>query len=73
MTDATWTTARRALAARQSERLQRLVIRITDHRGNAFYTRKLAAAGVDAASIARDGIGTLPFTTKAELIADQDA
>jgi len=39
---------------------------------NAFYTRKLAAAGVDAATVARHGIGVLPFTTKAELIADQD-
>ncbi len=70
MSAAAWTSTRRALAARQAERLQQLLARITG--GNAFYTRKLASAGVDAAAVARHGIGALPFTTKAELIADQD-
>ncbi len=73
MTVDAWTTARGALAARQAERLRQLVARITEPGGNAFYTRKLAAAGVDAAAVARGGVGALPFTTKAELIADQDA
>ena len=71
MSAVAWTSARRALAARQAARLQQLLARITGR--NAFYTRKLAAAGVDAAAVARHGIGVLPFTTKAELIADQDA
>ena len=73
MTTGASTSARRALGARQAERLQRLVGRITEPGANAFYTRKLAAAGVDAATVARDGVAALPFTTKAELIADQDA
>jgi phenylacetate-CoA ligase len=71
MTADGWTSARRALAARQAERLRRLIADIAGR--NAFYTRKLDAAGVDAAVVARDGIHALPFTTKAELIADQDA
>lgn len=73
MNTAAWTTARGALGARQAKRLRQLVARITEPGGNAFYTRKLAAAGVDADAVARDGIAALPFTTKAELIADQDA
>jgi phenylacetate-CoA ligase len=71
MTPAAWTSARTALAAQQRRRLTALVDAIRGR--NAFYTRKLDAAGVDAAAIARDGIGALPFTTKGELIADQDA
>jgi phenylacetate-CoA ligase len=71
MTPAAWTAARAALAARQRERLRALVAGITG--GNAFYTGKWAAAGVDAAAVARDGIAVLPCTTKAELIGDQDA
>jgi phenylacetate-CoA ligase len=71
MSAAAWTSARGALAARQAQRLQELLARITGR--NAFYTRKLIAAGVDAAIVARGGLGALPFTTKAELIADQDA
>jgi phenylacetate-CoA ligase len=73
MTAAAWSTARHALTARQAARLRQLVARITDPGGIAFYIRKLAAAGADADAVARRGIGALPFTTKAELIADQDA
>jgi phenylacetate-CoA ligase len=71
MTPAAWTSARAAVAAQQRRRLAALVEAIRGR--NAFYTRKLDAAGVDAAAIARHGIAALPFTTKAELIADQDA
>jgi len=71
MTPAAWTAARAALAAHQAQRLQALVARLGC--GNAFYTRKLAAAGVDAAAVARHGVAALPCTTKAELVADQDA
>jgi phenylacetate-CoA ligase len=66
-----WTSARRELAARQGERLRHLIGAITGR--NAFYTRKLDAAGIDLDAVARRGIDALPFTTKAELIADQDA
>jgi len=71
MTRAAWTAARAALAVHQAQRLQALVARMTC--GNAFYTRKLAAAGVDAATVRRGGVAVLPCTTKAELVADQDA
>ena len=72
MTSEAWTTARAALAARQRQRLQALVAQTAG--GNAFYTRKFAAAGLDPArALASDGVAGLPFTTKAELIADQDA
>jgi phenylacetate-CoA ligase len=71
MNTAAWTSARTALAAQQRRRLSGLVDAIAGR--NPFYTRKLAAAGVDADAVARDGIAALPFTTKAELIADQDA
>ena len=73
MTPGDWTAARRAVAARQGVRLHQLLARVTDGGANAFYTRKLAAAGVEAAAVARQGVTALPFTTKAELIADQDA
>jgi phenylacetate-CoA ligase len=71
MTPAAWTAARAALAARQRDRLRALVAGVTAR--NAFYARKLAAAGVDAATVASHGATALPCTTKAELIADQDA
>jgi phenylacetate-CoA ligase len=39
---------------------------------NPFYARKVAAAGLDPASIvSRNDLGRLPFTTKAELLASQ--
>ena len=61
---------RGALAAHQGERLARLLRDI--HGRNRFYTRKLEAAGVDPAALVlpRD-LAALPFTTKAELVADQ--
>ena len=63
---------RATLAARQGERLQSL-LRIA-FESNAFYRRKLGAAGVDGAGVTRPAdLATLPFTTKAELIADQAA
>lgn len=72
MTPETWSAARAAIGARQRQRLAALVDRVAAT--NAFYQRKFAAAGVDArGAVARDGLAGLPFTTKAELIADQDA
>jgi phenylacetate-CoA ligase len=68
MADA-WTSTRAALAARQRARLQALVETVAGR--NPFYARKLA--GLDPAALARDGLAALPFTTKAELVADQDA
>ena len=61
---------REALAALQGERLTRLLCDI--HGRNRFYTRKLTGAGIDPAGIVlpRD-LAALPFTTKAELVADQ--
>ncbi len=61
---------RQTLAASQARRLAGLLQ--TVHGRNAFYTRKLDAAGVAIADLElpRD-LGKLPLTTKAELIADQ--
>jgi phenylacetate-CoA ligase len=63
---------RQALEALQGERLAQLLARLQGR--NAFYTRKLEAAGVRASELRfpRD-LRKLPFTTKAELIADQAA
>lgn len=60
------------LSARQGERLAQLLARI--YGPNAFYTRKLDAAGIrlDALQFPA-GLSELPLTTKAELIADQAA
>jgi phenylacetate-CoA ligase len=71
MTAGAWTSARAAIAVQQRRRLSALVGALDGR--NPFYTRKLALAGVDAAAVTRQGITALPFTTKAELIADQDA
>jgi phenylacetate-CoA ligase len=72
MTPEAWTAARAAITARQRQRLAALVDRVAG--ANAFYARKFAAAGLDPrGAVARDGAAGLPFTTKAELIADQDA
>src|SRR5216684_6581945 len=58
------------LSARQGERLTQLLLRI--HGQNAFYTRKLDAAGIRVKTLRfPDDLPQLPFTTKAELIADQ--
>jgi phenylacetate-CoA ligase len=63
---------RKALEALQGERLAELIARLQGR--NAFYTRKLEAAGVRAGSLdfPRE-LRKLPFTTKAELVADQAA
>jgi phenylacetate-CoA ligase len=63
---------RKALEALQGDRLAELLARLQGR--NAFYTRKLEAAGVRAGSLRfpRD-LRELPFTTKAELVADQAA
>ncbi|HVK18033.1 MAG TPA: AMP-binding protein [Fimbriiglobus sp.] len=61
---------RSALRGRQIDRLRRLLTEALP--GNRFYARKLAAAGVcpDDLRSAAD-VPCLPFTTKAELAADQ--
>lgn len=72
MTPDTWSAARAAITARQRQRLAALIDRVAAT--NRFYGRKFAAAGIDPReAVARDGLAGLPFTTKAELIADQDA
>jgi len=63
---------RAGLAEWQGARLSRLLAAINGR--NAFYTRKLASAGLDpgALTFPRD-LTRLPLTTKAELAADQAA
>ena len=61
---------RAAIEARQGERLAALLRNLQGR--NAFYDRKLAAAGLDVAGLTfPDDLAVLPFTTKAELVADQ--
>lgn len=61
---------RDALHARQIARLRELLAALQGR--NPFYTRKLEGAGVTAASLrCPDDLARLPFTTKAELVADQ--
>ena len=63
---------REAIADAQGARLARLLTAVHGH--NAFYTRKLDAAGVHVGRLRfPEDLVTLPLTTKAELIADQDA
>ena len=63
---------RDALAARQGACLSALLSTIDGR--NQFYTRKFAAAGVIPAQLRfPDDLSRLPFTTKAELVADQEA
>jgi len=63
---------RALIAARQAERLKQLLKTISGP--NRFYTRKLAAAGVDSAGLrALADLARLPVTTKIELVADQEA
>lgn len=60
------------IVASQAVRLRSLLA-LVDGR-NRFYTAKLAKAGVDVAGLTLpDDLGRLPLTTKAELVADQDA
>ena len=63
---------RMALVERQFQQLRALLQEIIA--GNRFYAQKLAAAGVtpDAIRTPAD-FSRIPFTTKAELIADQEA
>lgn len=57
---------------RQAVRLSRLLVSI--HGRNAFYTRKLDAAGVRVgAGFDLGRLASLPFTTKSELVQDQEA
>jgi phenylacetate-CoA ligase len=63
---------RYALSAMQGGRLLQLLVDI--HGRNAFYTRKLDAAGIRIETLRFPGdLTTLPLTTKAELMADQTA
>jgi phenylacetate-CoA ligase len=63
---------RGALRALQGRKLAELLAAIQGR--NAFYTRKLAAAGVRPSALRLpDELEALPFTTKAELVADQAA
>jgi phenylacetate-CoA ligase len=63
---------RAALDQWQGAALSQLLHRI--HGRNAFYTRKLDAAGVTLATLSLPAdLRQLPLTTKAELIADQQA
>src|SRR5438105_12679505 len=61
---------RTELARLQSERLVALLAEVLPR--NRFYARKLADAGVDLRSVtSRADLARLPFTTKAELLANQ--
>jgi len=63
---------RQSVADAQSRRLSQLLAAV--YTRNAFYTRKLDAAGVRVKALRfPDDLERLPLTTKAELIADQDA
>lgn len=63
---------RAALEAWQGRRLAQLLADI--HGRNAFYTRKLAEAGIAPGDLRfPDELTRLPLTTKAELVADQAA
>ena len=63
---------RATLIERQARRLAGLLAAIDGR--NPFYTRKLADAGVDPAAFRfPDDLPALPFTTRQELAADQEA
>ena len=63
---------RDALAGLQRDRLRELLGRL--HGPNAFYTRKLEGAGLRPEDLPTlEDLARLPFTTKAELVADQAA
>jgi len=64
--------ARADLERLQTERLSALVAEILPR--NRFYARKFAEAGISAADVRTPAdLARLPFTTKAELLADQQA
>jgi phenylacetate-CoA ligase len=61
---------RSTLEARQVSRLQHLIGAVLGH--NPFYTHKLRAAGISAASFrSLEDLRKLPLTTKAEFVSDQ--
>jgi len=63
---------RRAMAARQGRRLAALLAVINGRSG--FYTHKFDEAGIRVSGLSLpDDLGLLPLTTKAELVADQEA
>jgi phenylacetate-CoA ligase len=63
---------RDVIAARQCQRLELLLATIDGR--NAFYTRKLNAAGIRRTGLRfPDDLVKLPVTTKSELVADQEA
>ena len=63
---------RAGLGEWQGAELQRVLQRV--HGRNAFYTRKLDAAGIDPRALSLPAeLTRLPITTKAELVADQQA
>jgi len=63
---------RASLAEWQGHRLSRLLAAVNGR--NVFYTKKLAAAGLDPSVLSfPDDLTRLPLTTKAELAADQAA
>ena len=63
---------RATIVANQGRRLEALLEAIVGP--NAFYTRKFSSAGLRVESLHfPDDLRQLPLTTKAELIADQDA
>jgi phenylacetate-CoA ligase len=62
---------RAALAELQRQKLAVLLAEILPR--NRFYARKLLEAGFTIADGARVPLGRLPFTAKAELVADQEA
>ena len=60
------------IEASQAARLTTL-LELVDGR-NRFYTKKFAKAGIEVAGLTLpEDLGRLPLTTKAELVADQDA
>lgn len=62
---------RAALIRLQTHRLQALFAEILP--GNRFYARKFAAVGITADAVSLSELSSLPFTTKSELCADQEA
>lgn len=64
--------SRDEIVQRQARRLERLLAGVYGR--NRFYTQKLDAAGLDARALRfPSDLENLPFTTKRELVADQDA
>jgi phenylacetate-CoA ligase len=62
---------RKALARQQEERFQAMMAEVLP--ANRFYARKLGTAGVTpAAMLTLDDLPRLPFTTKTELLEDQE-